>query len=222
MATVAAAQGHSSLTDVQLGQLLQERGVINEHQLVEALRAQAAGGGRLGTILVRRGCISDAQLDAALRTQDEVRRAGVTLDLAVVAAERSEPRSVALALSMAVPHAGSQGGLPHHGVVARQHLLVPPGWLPSGVTARDGAGRPALELRTTDGRIVDYAVALLPRASGDPLSLCPGRPSPCAAGEPRDGGFEAVTVLVRLSPDSLRDGGAGRFAGAFTLRFGEG
>ena len=220
MAVAMTTAAKNGMSDVTLGRLLQDRGVINEHQLVDALRAQAAGGGRLGTILVRRGVLSDAQLEAALRTQDEMRRAGVALDLAVVAAGGTSPRSMAMVLTVVVPPAGTQGGLPHHGVSARQQFLVPVGWLPAPVVANDLAGEGGYELKAEDGRMVDYGIEISIRASDDPLPLVPGESCPCPRGEPREGGFEEITVMVTLAADSLRDGGAGRFTGRFGLQFG--
>ncbi len=208
-----------SLSDVHLGRLLQERGFINEHQLVDALRAQAASGGRLGTILVRRGCLSNVQLEAALRTQDELRRAGVAMELGLVAAEAPTRRSVTLGLTVVVPPAGNLGGLPHHGVSARQQILVPQGWLPSCVAAVDLTGAGNFELTAADGRMVDYGVGLSIRASEDTLHLQPGRTLDCPAAAPREDDYGELTVLVRLAPDSLRDGGAGRFTGRFELCF---
>lgn len=209
----------SGLSDMHLGRLLQERGYINEHQLVEALRAQAASGGRLGTILIKRGCLSDAQLYAALRTQDDLRRAGVVFDLASVASSGGDAGGVSLALTVAVPTTGSQGGLPHHGITAQQHILVPQGWLPCPIVADDAGGGGAFALKAKDGRMLDYSVGLATRANEDALVLRCGVPSPCGTGEVREDGFEELSLRVTISADSLRDGGAGRFAGRLAFRF---
>lgn len=204
---------------MHLGRLLQERGYINEYQLVDALRAQAASGGRLGSILIKRGCLSDAQLYAALRTQDDLRRAGVVFDLALVAG--SQERGVNLALAVSVPAAGSQGGLPHHGIVAHQHILVPDGWLPCPVTARNVSGPDGFVLTAEDGRMLGYGVGIALRANDDALNLSHGDAAACLVGEPREDGFEELTLRVTVSADSLRDGGAGRFFGRLGLHFGQ-
>jgi hypothetical protein len=208
----------SSLSDMHLGRLLQERGYINEHQLVDALRAQAASGGRLGTILIKRGCLSDAQLYAALRTQDDLRRAGVVFDLALVAGNPAHGADLALAVT--VPHAGSQGGLPHHGIVAHQHVLVPGSWLPGMVSAENISGPDCFVLKAADGRMLDYVVGIELGTNDDALALGHNTPAPVQAGEPREDGFEELSLRVTVSADSLRDGGAGRFSGRLGLRFG--
>ncbi len=208
----------AGLSDMHLGRLLQERGYINEHQLVDALRAQAASGGRLGSILIKRGCLSDAQLYAALRTQDDLRRAGVVFDLAIVAG--SHAQGIDLALAVSVPTAGSQGGLPHHGIVAHQHILVPHGWLPGAVRGANLSGATGFVLTAADGRMLDYGVGIATGANEDVLALAYGQVAQCQAGEEREDGFEELTLRVSVSADSLRDGGAGRFAGRLGLRFG--
>ena len=210
------------VSDVQLGWLLQERGLINELQLLDALRAQAASGGKLGSILVRRGCLTDSQLEGALNAQDGLRRVGVAVDLAVIVGERpAAPRSVPLGLAVSVPPAGGQGGLPHHGVSARQHVQVPASWLRDVVVGRGRSGERSYHLAAEDGRIIAYDVALALQASGDPLSLPAGTPKRLLdPSDATDAASVALTVIVHLSPDALRDGGAGQFAGAFDLVFG--
>lgn len=209
----------AGLSDMHIGRLLQRRGYINEHQLVEALQAQAAAGGRLGTILVRRGCLSEDQLHAALRTQDDLRRGGVVFDVAAVAAAGDGRPGLHLALSVAVPPAGGVGGLAHHGIATHQHILVPGTWLPRGVVASDGSSADGLVLTADDGRMLDYEVGIAMRASDETIALRPGKAVACPRGEPREGGFEALALRIAISADSLRDGGSGRFAGMLGLHF---
>lgn len=219
MALAAVTSSGSGLSDVQLGRLLQDRGYINEHQLADALRTQAAMGGRLGTILVRRGCMSDTQLAAALHTQDDLRRAGVVFELAVVAASGAAVPGVTLAMSVTVPASGSQGGLPHHAIAGHQNILVPGSWLPCRVEARDGNGDGGFVLTAADGRMLDYRAELSIRASDDPVPLVAGKPGTCPPGEPSGDGFDELTLRVSMTADSLRDGGAGRFSGHLSLNF---
>ncbi|MDA0220768.1 MAG: hypothetical protein O3B22_14520 [Proteobacteria bacterium] len=209
----------AGLSDIHIGRLLQRRGYINEHQLVEALQAQAAAGGRLGTILVRRGCLSEDQLHAALRTQDDLRRGGVVFDVAAVAAAGDGRPGLHLALSVAVPPAGGVGGLAHHGIATHQHILVPGTWLPCGVVASDGSSADGLVLTADDGRMLDFEVGIAMRASDETIALRPGKAVACPRGELREGGFEALVMRIAISADSLRDGGSGRFAGMLGLHF---
>lgn len=219
MALGAVTASGSGLSDVQLGRLLQDRGYINEYQLADALRAQAATGGRLGTILVRRGCMSDAQLLAALHTQDDLRRAGVVFDLAVVASAGASEPGIVLAMAVTVPVSGNQGGLPHHGIAAHQKILVPAGWLPCRVEARDRNGGACYALTAEDGRMLDYRVELSIRASEEPIPLLAGRMVDCPRGEPGGDGFDAISLRLSMTADSLRDSGAGRFNGRLSLNF---
>lgn len=219
MAIAAVTTPGSGLSDVQLGRLLQDRGYINEHQLADALRAQAAVGGRLGTILVKRGCMSDAQLFAALHTQDDLRRAGVVFELGVVAGSGTAGPGVLLAMSVTVPASGSQGGLPHHGIAGHQKILVPGGWLPCPIEARDGNGDGGFVLTAADGRMLDYRAELSIRPSDDPIPLVAGKPVTCPPGEPGGDGLDELTLRVSMAADSLRDGGAGRFSGRLSLNF---
>jgi len=58
-ATVCADGVSQPSSALHLGRLLLDCGLINEHQLMDALQAQAATGGRLGAILIKRGCLSE-------------------------------------------------------------------------------------------------------------------------------------------------------------------
>ena len=221
MAT-AGSTSQTRVSDVHLGRLLQDRGVINEHQLIDALRAQAASGGRLGSILVHRGCLTDDQLEAVLRSQDDLRRAGVAVDLGVIVPAQPAPgHSVAFGLGITVPTSGSQGGLPHVGFATRQRLLIPTAWLDGTVTGQGSSDDGLYSVQSEDGRIIGFEIAFRLRAVEPPLHLPAGR----RMGLPEHGDIPAgeelvdVTVMVQLSPDALRDGGAGRFSGRFDLVF---
>jgi len=57
------------LISKQLGELLLERKIINEHQLQKAILIQKAKGGLLGSILVLLGHATEEQIAQALTTQ---------------------------------------------------------------------------------------------------------------------------------------------------------
>ncbi|MBW1872816.1 MAG: general secretion pathway protein GspE, partial [Deltaproteobacteria bacterium] len=54
---------------IRIGDLLLTNGLINEHQLKEALHAQTVFGGRLGTNLVELGYINEMDLALLLSRQ---------------------------------------------------------------------------------------------------------------------------------------------------------
>jgi type IV pilus assembly protein PilB len=93
------------MTMMQLGEVLLDRGLVDESALLAALDEQAATGAPLGRVLVQRGALAESQLVALLAEQ-----AGMTfVDLDEVAVDRT---AVAL--------------LP--GSVCRQHRILPVGF----------------------------------------------------------------------------------------------
>jgi len=57
------------IIDKQLGQLLIEKGIINEEQLSKALKVQGEKGGLIGQILVNLGYASEADIAQAITVQ---------------------------------------------------------------------------------------------------------------------------------------------------------
>ena len=113
--STAGAGATIQATDIRLGRMLQEYGLINDHQLFDALQTQAANGGRLASILVRRGCLSDMELAevATSRKDQDHSTHNVHLTLAPVPVDRvSLPGAVAMCLSLTVPEGVDWGSGP--------------------------------------------------------------------------------------------------------------
>ena len=126
--STAGAGATIQATDIRLGRMLQEYGLINDHQLFDALQTQAANGGRLASILVRRGCLSDMELAevATSRKDTDVSTHNVHLTLAPVPVDCvSLPGAVAMCLSLIVPEGVEWGSGPSASCFATMNLILP-------------------------------------------------------------------------------------------------
>ena len=61
--------GFKRVVSKQLGELLLERGIINEEQLIKALKAQKDRGGLIGQVLVMLGYAKEEEIAQALTVQ---------------------------------------------------------------------------------------------------------------------------------------------------------
>ena len=178
MAMAAVSMGPNiQASDVRLGRLLQEHGLINDYQLFDALQAQAANGGRLGPLLVKRGCLSNQQLHNMLEVKHEHLHAAfnTNFSLAPVPADRvSLPGAVSMCLSLTVPDGMDCTAFPVDGYFATMPLLLPAetsDWL---VTAHGRHSVDRFELISEDQVPLEYDLAIRLCESQDLFPLVAG------------------------------------------------
>jgi soluble lytic murein transglycosylase-like protein len=82
----------------RLGQLLLSQGLVQPHQLEDALRTQQASGKRLGEVLLAAGVISRTELAGALRRQDKVSAAFTALMLSLAHTTAADAEGVSTEL----------------------------------------------------------------------------------------------------------------------------
>lgn len=164
-------------SDIRLGRLLQEHGLINDYQLFDALQTQAANGGRLGPILVRRGCLSDQQLAQIMTARrDHLHSpAQVTSSLAPVPADHvSLPGAISMCLSLTINGEVDPAEMPCGGCFAAMAIMLPAeatDWL---VVARGRHAGDRFELLSDDHVALGYDLAIRPHGSRDLFPLVAG------------------------------------------------
>jgi len=164
-------------SDIRLGRLLQEHGLINDYQLFDALQTQAASGGRLGPILVRRGCLSNQQLATAMtgRRDHMHNPPQVTSSLAPVPADHvSLPGAISMCLSLTTQGEIDPSELSGDGCFAAMPIMLPAeatDWL---VVARGRHAADRFELVSDDRAVLGYDLAIRPHGSRDLFPLVAG------------------------------------------------
>lgn len=202
-------------SDIRLGRLLQEFGLINDYQLFDALQTQAANGGRLGPILVRRGCLSDGQLSQALLSRHEqaASESGVYFTLAPVPVDRvSLPGAVAICLSLTIPEGVRWSGDPSAACFAAMGMVLPAEATDWIVTARGRHASDRFELLSNDQVALGYDLAIRPAGCADLFPLIAGGASALHVdGTKLNGGPVQAVVEACISHDSLNKLPAGQY-----------
>ncbi|MEM7121018.1 MAG: hypothetical protein AAF563_07075 [Pseudomonadota bacterium] len=206
--STAGAGATIQATDIRLGRMLQEYGLINDHQLFDALQTQAANGGRLASILVRRGCLSDMELAevATSRKDTDTSTHNVHLTLAPVPVDCvSLPGAVAMCLSLIVPEGVEWGSGPSASCFATMNLILPDeasNWV---VSARGRHAQDRFELLSDDQVALGYDLAVRPVGCSDVFPLAAGGASAIHI-DRKKGGRGPVQALVEacVSHDCLK------------------
>tara|TARA_B100000676_G_scaffold306000_1_gene361334 strand:+ start:5136 stop:5585 length:450 start_codon:yes stop_codon:yes gene_type:complete len=146
--------------------------LINEHQLMDALQAQAATGGRLGTLLVKRGCVSEEQLGVVLATQNAMRASPLALDMSVIVTPVGDDIQdvVRFAVGLTIEDSRRPRMLPEPPVRAQQSLMADLSRRTS-VCALSSYGTGSFKLRAGPDAEIPYRVSLVVglAASSSPL-----------------------------------------------------
>ena len=216
MALAAVSMGSNiQASDIRLGRLLQEHGLINDYQLFDALQNQAANGGRLGPILVRRGCLSDQQLSNILTVRPSHLHAAPNnhFSLAPVPADRvSLPGAISMCLSLTVDELADPAAFPCGGCFAAMPIMLPAeasDWL---VTAHGRHTIDQFELIFEDRVALGYDLAIRPCDGQDLFPLVArGASAVRLADKPVSSIPVRAVVEACVAADALKDAPAGHY-----------
>jgi hypothetical protein len=214
VATVSAGWNIQA-SDIRLGRLLQEHGLINDYQLFDALQTQAANGGRLGPILVRRGCLSDQQLTNVMTTRREHLDVAshVSASLAPVPADHvSLPGAVSMCLTLKIAEKHDPDTISSDGCFATMPIMLPAeatDWL---VVASGRHAADRFELISEDQVGLTYDLAVRPHGSRDLFPLVAGGASAVHLdGETSSSNPVHAIVEACIPGDVLREAPAGHY-----------
>ena len=190
---------------LRLGRLLQDCGLINEHQLMEA---QAACGGRLGAVLIKRGCLTQEQLASVLETQDAIRASSLALDMSVIVGNSgpSDVGGIGFAVTLTKTEVEHSMPFPGPPVRAHQSLLAD--------ISRDlsikaiSAQSDGFCLKGDDGSSIPYRVSVGTGFSETTNELQSDAPLHLAAAS---GAEDRLKLELRVDPADLRAVPTGRF-----------
>lgn len=215
--SLAAISAVSSVqaSDIRLGRLLQEHGLINDYQFFDALQAQAANGGRLGPILVRRGCLSSQQLTHVMAA----RHAHLHVvphehfSLAPVPADQMLlPGAISLCLSLTVHDDVDPAAVACGNWFATMPIMLPGAaadWL---VAAQGRHASDRFELISEDGLALGYDLAVRPLVGQDLFPLAAGGASAVhLADRPASSNPVHAVVEACIAADAMKDVPAGQY-----------
>jgi hypothetical protein len=216
MALAAISAGSSiQASDIRLGRLLQEHGLINAYQFFDALQAQAANGGRLGPILVRRGCLSDQQLTHVLAERhahlhvvphEQFSLAPVPADQVLL------PGAMSLCLSLTVHDNSDPGAFACGNWFATMPIMLPAeasDWL---VAAKGRHAADRFELISEEGAALNYDLAVRPLDGQDLFPLVAGGASAVyLTGRPASSNPVHAVVEACIAADAMIDVPAGHY-----------
>ena len=193
---------------LRLGRLLQDCGLINEHQLMDALEAQAATGSRLGALLVKRGCLTQEQLASVLETQDAIRASSLALDLSVIVGhgKHADPGKVGIAVTLTKTEIEHTMPFPGPPVRAHQSLLTDISRDLSVCAA--GQYSDGFRLKGACGAVIPYQVSIGAGFAEPAEALASGTECRIAA---TAGAADRLKLELRVDPADLRAVPTGRF-----------
>lgn len=201
-------QTNAVSSGLRLGRLLQDCGLINEHQLMDALEAQAACGGRLGGILIKRGCLTQEQLASVLETQDAIRASSLALDMSVIVGNGAPAGGQGIGFAVTLTKTEVEHSMPFPGppVRAHQSLLtdVSHDLSIKAFSAQSGAFR----LNGACGASILYQVSVGTGFSETPEELQSDAPLHIAAASNSE---DRLKLELRVDPADLRAVPTGRF-----------
>jgi len=215
--SLAAISAGSSIqaSDIRLGRLLQEHGLINDHQFFDALQAQAANGGRLGPILVRRGCLSDQQLTHVMAARHAHLHVvpHELFSLAPVPADQVLlPGAISLCLSLMVRDDNDPTAFACGNWFATMPIMLPAeasDWL---VAAQGRHAADRFALISEDGTALSYDLAVRPLSGQELFPLVAGGASAVhLANRPASSYPVHAVVEACIAADAMKDVPAGHY-----------
>ncbi|MBT5435549.1 MAG: hypothetical protein P8Q36_07670 [Alphaproteobacteria bacterium] len=204
---------------LSLGRLLLDCGLINEHQLMDALQAQAAGGGRLGSLLVKRGCLGEDQLAVVLATQDAMRASALALEISVMVTPVGDDIQdmVRLAVALTKTPTNIPQPMPTPVVRAQQSLVADMSQRMSVCAVGDA--QQGFRMRELGGATIPYKVSLCVGLDHGAEHL------PCGtrhilSSTDRSNGAQRLRLKVHVDPRDLKAAPTGRFEDTLCIAFG--
>lgn len=202
---------------LRLGRLLQDCGLINEHQLMDALEAQAATGGRLGTILVKRGCISQEQLASVLETQDAMRASSLALDMSVIVGGQPSATGQQIGFAVTLTKTELEHAMPFPGPPVRAHQSLQADIRQGLAVKAAGQASDGFRLKGECGAEIPYRVSITSGFDDPGEALNPGSVQMIVAGSTQD---NRLKIELSVDPADLRAVPTGRFCDILNISLG--